>query len=193
MLAVAAAGAVHDPAHQHEDQHERDEPPDQRPVHGRKHIEPGTGRRSSGVERHLLVGAREGPRHLEPALLAEDEAQLVGWTKALGMVRTVGCARSCVRYRAEQVPAEVALLARRLTTPAAPICHAFHPCRLESQLRHGTSKRTSHYVCNLVSRKTQKLVFQRNRCKQREICVAPPEAAAFSAAFEGGRTGRWQR
>src|SRR5437773_592797 len=38
VLAVGVAAAVHDPPHEDGEKHEGDEPTDQRPVHGGKHI-----------------------------------------------------------------------------------------------------------------------------------------------------------
>jgi hypothetical protein len=69
-----------------------------------------TWRAGSGVQRGLLLRRGEGPRRARAALLAEDEAQLL-WRAQLCLARTEGGTRLVELERAEQVDAEVALLA----------------------------------------------------------------------------------
>ena len=97
VAVVVARGPVHDPAHQHGQQHEGDEPTDQRPVHTAKHIGAPGGRRqpvASRVQGDLLAGRWERPGDLLAALLAEDEAQLTGRPQPVGVRRAEGPARA---------------------------------------------------------------------------------------------------
>ena len=65
------------------------------------------------MQRGLLLGRGERPGRARAALLAEDEAQLLRRFE-LGLVGTEGRARLRQLERAEQVDAEVALLAADL-------------------------------------------------------------------------------
>src|SRR3954470_14161021 len=94
------------------------------------------------MEGGLLLGAREGPGRLAPALLPEDEAQLARRAQSVGMIRTEGGARLVELEGAEAVAGEEALLARDLVRPlgAARRCD---DCRQlqeppGSRLRHTT-------------------------------------------------------
>src|SRR5437764_11305936 len=76
-----------------------------------------------GVQRHLLLSRREGPRDLQPPFLLKDKPHLARRTKALGAGRTVGRARSRTRQRTEQVLMKEAALTARLVGLGAPRCH----------------------------------------------------------------------
>jgi hypothetical protein len=139
-----------------------------------------------GVEGDLLVGGRERPGHLEAPFLAEHEAELTGWTEAVRMIGTIGCAGTGVGDRAQQVPAKEAVLARRLPTPTAPVCHSFPvPCvsKLNCVASHQSELHTTFAIP--FPGKRINLRFSENGCKQREFSEAAPEGAAFSAGFSG--------
>ena len=86
---------------------------------------------TSGVQRHLLGGGGERPGHLQPALLAEDEAQLAGRTQSLRMGGAEGPARPVSRDGAEKVLPKEAPLAARL----CPLCLSPTLCHLSVELR----------------------------------------------------------
>lgn len=109
----AVAAGVHHPAEHDGQQHESDEPADQGPVHGHKHI------RASGMERDLLAGRRKRPGHLALTLLTKNEAQLAGRTQSVGMRRAEGRAGFPRLDRAQLILMKEAVLAagfRRCST-----------------------------------------------------------------------------
>ena len=71
----------------------------------------------AAVQRGLLLGAREGPGGLAPALLAEDEAHLGRGPQAVGMIGPERRARLVQFQRAQALAGEEALLARDLLRP----------------------------------------------------------------------------
>jgi hypothetical protein len=102
------------------------------------------------------------------------------------MIRAIGCAGAGVGDRTQQVSPKEAVLARRLPTPIAPVCHAFHiPCvsKLNYVAGHQSELHTTFAIP--FPGKRNKLRFIENGCKQREFSEAGPEGAAFSAAFSG--------
>jgi hypothetical protein len=66
------------------------------------------------VQRDLLARRRECPGDLQPALLAEDEAQLAGGPQAVRVGRAKGGAWTCLRHGTEKVGSEEAVLAAHL-------------------------------------------------------------------------------
>jgi hypothetical protein len=68
----------------------------------------------SCVQRDLLVGRRERPRDLLPALLAKHEPQLARWPQALWVSRAERCAWSLVGDRAQKILTKEARLTARL-------------------------------------------------------------------------------
>src|SRR5256885_5932377 len=83
------------------------------------------------VALRLLLGGREGVGRPRGALLAEDEAQLLGRAQAVRAVRAEGRARLVEAQRAEQISLKEARLARHL----AALRHVLH--RPPSALRMG--------------------------------------------------------
>ena len=75
------------------------------------------------VQGGLLVRAGEGPRGRGAALLAEGEAQLARRAQAVGMVRPEGRAGLVEVQRAQQVAAEVAVVARDLLRCGTTLRH----------------------------------------------------------------------
>jgi hypothetical protein len=67
------------------------------------------------VKSVLLVSARERPRRLAPAFLAEDEAHLLRRPQAVGMVRPEGGAGFVEIQRAQQVLVKEAVIAADLS------------------------------------------------------------------------------
>lgn len=76
-----------------------------------------------GVQRDLLAGRRKRPRDLQTTFLAKDETQLARWPQPLGMVGTVGRARSGFSQRAQEVLMKEAIPAARFRCFSAPTCH----------------------------------------------------------------------
>src|SRR6478735_10530784 len=77
----------------------------------------------------LFLRRREGPHGLPAALLAEDEAQLLGRAQPLGVIRPERRARFFESEGTEAVAGEEALLARHLLRPL--VC-----ARRRSNCRH---------------------------------------------------------
>jgi hypothetical protein len=137
------------------------------------------------MQSHLLVCAREGPRDLEPAFLTEYEPHLAGRPEALGMIGAIGCTWSRVGYGTQKIATEEAVLTGCLSRPAASVCHDF-PVPFHSKLNFVVAHQSELHRTFAIrfSGKRRKFVFSVNRCKQRDICVADAEPAAFSAAFK---------
>jgi hypothetical protein len=77
------------------------------------------------VQRHLLAGRRERPRHLQSALLAEDEPHLARRAQAVGVRGAERGARTAVGDCTQQVLVKEAVLAARLLScSCAPVGHS---------------------------------------------------------------------
>src|SRR5436305_7102111 len=76
------------------------------------------------MQRHLLAGRRECPRHLKPALLPEDEAHLGRRAQAIGMGWAEGRARAGVGHGTQQVLVKETAFASWFCLHCAPICHS---------------------------------------------------------------------
>ena len=81
---------------------------------------------ASRVESHLLLGRGEGVGDLQAPLLAEDEPQLLGRAKPVRMGGPERRTGAGIRYGAEALLMEEAVLAARLHCPCPPVSHA-HP------------------------------------------------------------------
>jgi hypothetical protein len=91
---------------------------------------------SSRVQRDLLARRGECPRDLQPALLAEDEAQLARRPQAVGMGWSEGAAGTRLRYRTEEILVKEAVLAARFRCPSPTVCHAqLRPVRVSEYRR----------------------------------------------------------
>src|SRR5690348_11377062 len=132
----------------------------------------------AGVQRDLLTGRGERPRHLQAPLLAKHELQLAGRPQALGMVGPVRRAGTGAGYRAEQVLAEEAVLAADPRRPHTAVRHSRSFLK-EARPRRRSSKPTSPPRCNDDFRKSQELHIQRNPCKQRELWKPRANSAGF--------------
>jgi hypothetical protein len=116
VVRLAPRRPIHDPSDQDRDQYHGDEPTDQRPEHARND--------TSGVQRDLLVGRREGPRDLQPAFLAEHEPHLSGRAQTVRVSGAEGRTRAAVGDSTEHLLAKEAPFAARLRTATAPTGHA---------------------------------------------------------------------
>src|SRR4051812_19127467 len=99
---------------------------------------------TSGVERRLLVGRREGERRARAPLVAEDEGHLARWPKALRGIRAKGRARFVQAQGAQQVAPEEAILARDLLTLRHPLNRPSPrgPSGIEADARRGRKPRS---------------------------------------------------
>src|SRR4051794_15635875 len=84
---------------------------------------PARPRTGSAVQRRLLLGSRERPRSLRATLLAEVEPKLTRWPQAVRVIRAERRARLVQIERAQQVAAEVALIARDLLRCCTALRH----------------------------------------------------------------------
>ena len=82
-----------------------------------------TGPRRLPVQRRLLLRTRKRPRRLRPALLAEGEAQLAWGAQPVWVIGPEGRARLVEVERAQQVAAEVAVIARDLLRCCTTLRH----------------------------------------------------------------------
>src|SRR5918997_1238523 len=87
----------------------------------------------SGVQRGLLLRARQRPRHLAPALLPEDESHLLRRAQSLGMVGAERRTWRVAVQRTQEVLLEEAVLATDLRDLLA------RHLRSPSPVRHRTS------------------------------------------------------
>src|SRR6185437_10600142 len=78
----------------------------------------------AGVQRDLLAGRGERPRHLQAPLLAKHELQLAGRPQTLGVIGAVRRAGTRARYGTEQIPTEEAVLATDPRRPCVATRHA---------------------------------------------------------------------
>ena len=139
----------------------------------------------AGVQRDLLAGRGERPRHLQAALLAKHELQLARRSQALGMIGAIRGAGARARHRAKQVLAEEAVLAADPRRPHAAVRHS-RSFLQEARPRRRPSKPTSPPRCNDDFRKSQEVHIRRNTCKQRQLSKARANSAGFGRA-DGGQ------
>ena len=148
------------------------------------------GRRPSGVQGQLLVGARKRPGNLQPAFLAEHEAELAGRAQALGVVRAIARTRPRLGYRAQKIAVKKAVLARRLADCATPVRHAVPvSSRLVPRVRRSASKRTSMLLGNRDSRKSHELRGRGESLQTAEKAGSPTATARYFRGFRGRRSG----
>ena len=138
----------------------------------------------AGVQRDLLAGRGERPRHLQAPLGAKHELELAGRPQPLGMIGAIGRAGTRARHCAEQVLAEEAVLAADPRRPHTAVRHS-RSFLQEARPRRRASKPTSPPRCNDDFRKSQEVHIRRNPCKQRELLKPRANSAGFDRAAGG--------